>query len=132
MRIESEDRRSSILLDRRDESGFLVLSVEASISDFTARSRSIIIEHAASFLRQLDGLEATRQGEALLQGIEDGFELRLRTLNSTGHLWIGIRMTRRDNPEPLQFSGGFPIDSDHSVTLFAGLRQLLTPTMAAR
>ena len=110
----------------------MVLSAETSIGDFSARSRSIIIEDAASFLRDLDAFEKTRRGRVALQGIEDGFELQLRTLNSAGHLWVGIWMTRRDNPEPLQFSGGFPIDSDHSAALFAGLRQLLTPTMAAR
>ena len=109
----------------------MALSVDASIGDFTARDRSVLIEDATPFLRELDRFEKTRQGHASLRGIEDEFELRLRALDNAGHFWIGIRITRRpspqDGPEPLTFNGGFAFDADHAVGLFADLRELLCP-----
>src|SRR5262245_65438147 len=98
MRIESRERGSFIELDRRDEGGLMALSVDASIGDFTARDRSVLIEDATPFLRELDRFEKTRQGHASLRGIEDEFELRLRALDNAGHFWIGIRITRRPSP----------------------------------
>jgi hypothetical protein len=130
MRIESSDRQSFIEIGRQDEGGFMLLSVETAIGDFAARDRSIIIEDAATFLRELNKLEHTRQGQAVLRGVEDGFELRLQSLDRAGHLWIGIRVTRAASPsvvpEPLVFSGGFPLDGEDAVKLFSDLRKLLS------
>jgi hypothetical protein len=136
MRIQGRERDSFIEFDRRDEGGLMVVSVDASIGDFTARNRSVVIEDATPFLRELDMFEKTRQGHASLRGIEDEFELRLRSLDNAGHFWISIRITRRpspqDGPEPLMFSGGFPFDADYATGLFAGLRDLLTPATGPR
>ena len=134
MRITSQDGTSFIELERRDEGGFLVLAVHASIAEFTARNRSTIIADASSFLRDMAAFEARRTGAIALRGDEQDFELRLRAYDRTGHLWVGVSIARRsssprgENVEPLQFSGGFVYNAEYASQLFADLHALLRQT----
>jgi hypothetical protein len=127
MRIDSDDKASFIELERRDEGGFLVLAACASILEFTARNRSIIISDAPAFLRDMAAFEASRQGAIALQGTEQEFELRIRATDRLGHLYVGVSITRWRalEREPLRFSGGFLYDADDATRLFADLRALL-------
>jgi hypothetical protein len=127
MRIESEDRASFIELERRDEGGFLVLAASASINEFTARNRSIIVSDAPAFLREMASFEASRRGAIALQGDAQEFELRIRSSDRLGHLYVGVSITRWHalEREPLHFSGGFFYDAEYATSLFAELRALL-------
>jgi hypothetical protein len=131
MRIESDDKTSFIELERRDEGGFLVLAAHASIGEFTARNRSAIIADAPAFLRDMAAFEASRSGAIALCGTEQEFELRIRAYDRQGHLWVGASIARRhfisrpENVEPLQFSGGFLYDAEYAAQLFVDLRELL-------
>ena len=127
MRIESDDKTSFIELERRDEGGFLVLSASASINEFTARNRSVIVPNAAAFLRDMASFEARRRGAIAFQGSEQEFELRIRASDRLGHLYVGVSITRWHalEREPLRFSGGFFYDAEYATRLFAELRALL-------
>src|SRR5262249_16753336 len=127
MRIESDDRASFIELERRDEGGFLVLSASASIYEFTARNRSVIVSDAPAFLREMASFEVNRRGAITLHGTAGEFELCIRASDRLGHLYVGVGIPRRPGPqlEPLRFSGGFHYDAEYAAQLFADLRELL-------
>jgi hypothetical protein len=132
MRIESQDRRSHIELERRDEGGYLVLDVAAALDEFTGHLRSVIVADAPAFLRDLAAFEASRQGRISCHGDEGEFELQLQAQDRLGHLWVGVSLARglhrprSDILEPTRLSGGFAFDAEHSTRLFAELRDLLS------
>jgi hypothetical protein len=127
MRIESQNRRSFIELERYDEGGFLMLTASASIDDFTGRNSSIMVDDAPAFLREMASFEVSRRGAIALRGIAQEFELRIRATDRLGHLYVGVTIQRLHplELEPLLFSGGFIYDAKHSAQLFADLREML-------
>lgn len=134
MRIASQDRATYIDLERREESGYLLLDVTASLGEFRGSSRSHIIEDAPGFLRELAAFEANRKGMIALRDDEGQFELRIMAYDKLGHLWVGLSLRhgstspRAENVEPNLLSGGFVFDADHALRLFAELRELLGAT----
>ena len=131
MRIASQDGASFIEIERRDESGYLLLDVTASLGQFRGSSRSHIIEDAPAFLRDLAAFEASRRGSIALRDDEHSFELRIKAYDRLGHLWVGLSLRhgssspRAENVEPNLLSGGFVFDADHALRLLEELRELL-------
>lgn len=134
MRIASQDGTSFIELERRDEAGYVLIDVVASLGPFRGSSRSHIVEDGPGFLRDLSAFEAKRQGSIALRDDEQSFELRIKAYDRLGHLWVGLSLRhgssspRAENVEPNRLSGGFVFDADHALRLFEELRELLGAT----
>lgn len=134
MRIESQDRSCFIELERREEAGYLLLDVAATLGQFRGSSRSHIVPDGPGFLRELAAFEASRKGMIALRDDEGQFELRIKAYDKLGHLWVGLSLRhgstspRAENVEPNLLSGGFVFDADHALRLFAELRELLDAT----
>ncbi len=78
------------------------LVVRLQLPGFSACTETYVLESGwSSFLRELQSLEATRQGEATVESISPGeLQLRIRSLDRAGHMGIegliGMRGPRNE------------------------------------
>jgi hypothetical protein len=70
MRFQTPDGSSFIQLERRDEDGYAIFDVTASIEGFSGRNKSVIFTGCTEFLRQLRAFDAKREGTVTLEGTE--------------------------------------------------------------
>lgn len=129
MRFQSPDRLSFVQIDRRDEDGYAIFDVTASIEGFTGRNDGVIFTGCTEFLEQLRAFDEKRNGTVILKGTEE-CRLSITAFDATGHMRIDIRLCRYSyQPGPrttvLTLEGGFVIDVEFANGLFKELRELL-------
>jgi hypothetical protein len=93
MRIQTPDGSSFIQIDRRDEDGYAIFDVMASIEGFTGRNKSVIFTGCGEFLRQLRAFDAKRAGKVTLEGTEQ-CRLSIATFDGAGHMRVDVRLCR--------------------------------------
>lgn len=118
--------------DREGEAVSLKLRVEAQVHGFSARCESWLERQAVvDFATALKALEATRSGEAVLQGEDpEDLELKLSSLDRVGHMLLEFTVSRltvvgdRGQPVTNQLTGGFEVDPGLVPGLVVGFQQL--------
>jgi hypothetical protein len=129
MRFQTPDGSSFIQLDRRDEDGYAIFDVTASIEGFTGRNKSVIFTGCTEFLRQLRAFDAKREGMVTLEGTEQ-CRLSIATFDGAGHMRVDVRLCRYSyQPGPrttvLTLEGGFLFDVEFANSLFKDMHELL-------
>jgi hypothetical protein len=129
MRFQTQDGSSFIQLDRREEDGYAIFDVTASLEGFAGRNKSVIFTGCTEFLRQLRGFDAKREGSVTLEGSEQ-FRLTIATFDAAGHMRVDVRLCRYSyQPGPkttvLTLEGGFVFDVEFANSLFKEMHELL-------
>jgi hypothetical protein len=129
MRFQTPDGSSFIQLDRRDEDGYAIFDVTASIEGFTGRNKGVIFTGCTEFLRQLRAFDAKRKGTVTLEGTEQ-CRLSVATFDAAGHMRVDVRLCRYSyQPGPktivLTLEGGFVFDVEFANSLFKEMHELL-------
>jgi hypothetical protein len=129
MRFQTPDGSSFIQLDRRDEDGYAIFDVTASIEGFAGRNNGVIFTECQEFLRQLHALDAKRDGAVTLEGTEQ-CRLSIATFDAAGHMRVDVRLCRYSyQPGPkttvLTLEGGFVFDVEFANRLFKEMHELL-------
>lgn len=128
MRFQTPDGSSFIQLDRRDEDGYAIFDVTASIEGFTGRNKGVIFTGCTEFLRQLRAFDAKRDGTVTLEGTEQ-CRLTIATFDGAGHMRVDVRLCRYSyQPGPkttvLTLEGGFVFDVEFANSLFKEMHEL--------
>ena len=129
MRFQTPDGSSFIQLDRRDEDGYAIFDVTASIEGFAGRNNGVIFTGCTEFLRQLRAFDAKREGKVVLDGTEQ-CRLTIATFDGAGHMRVDVRLCRYSyQPGPrttvLMLEGGFVFDVEFANSLFKEIHELL-------
>lgn len=129
MRFRATDSSSFIQIDRREEDGYAIFDVTASIEGFTGRNQSVIFNGCAEFLRQVRAFDAKRAGKVTLEGTEECW-LSIGTFDGAGHMRVDIRLSRysyQSGPRTtvLTLEGGFVFDVEFANSLFREMHELL-------
>lgn len=129
MRFQTPCGASFIQIERRDEDGYAIFDVMASIEGFAGRNRSVIFSGCAEFLSQLRDFDAKRHGMVTLTGTEE-FQLSIATYDSAGHMRVDVRLCRHSHQAipkmvVLKLEGGFVFDVEFANCLFRDLHELL-------
>ena len=129
MRFQSPDHSSFIEIERRDEDGYAIFDVTASIDGFIGRNRDVIFTGCTEFLRQLRAFDAKREGSVTLEGTEQ-CSLSIATYDYAGHMRVDVRLCRyRYQPGPkttvLRLEGGFVFDVEFANEFFKEMHELL-------
>jgi len=129
MQFQTPDGSSFIQLDRRDEDGYAIFDITASIEGFTGRNKAVIFNGCSEFLRQLRAFEAKREGAVILEGTEQ-CRLTIATFDGAGHMRVDIRLCRYcyqpgSKTTILMLEGGFVFDVEFANSLFKEMHVLL-------
>jgi hypothetical protein len=129
MRFQTPDGSSFIQIERRDEDGYAIFDVTASIEGFTGRNKSVIFTGCAGFLSQLRAFNAKRDGKVTLIGTEE-CQLSIATFDGAGHMRVDIHLCRysyQAGPKTavLTLEGGFVFDVEFANSLFREMHELL-------
>ena len=129
MRFQTPDGSSFIRIERRDEDGYAIFDVTASIEGFTGRNKGVMFTGCTEFLRQLRAFDAKREGTVTLEGTEQS-RLTIATFDGAGHMRVDVRLCRYSyQPGPkttvLTLEGGFVFDVEFANSLFKEMHELL-------
>ena len=129
LKLQAPDGSSFIQIERRDEDGYAIFDVGASIEGFTGSNKGVIFTGCAEFLRQLRAFDARRNGAVILSGTEQ-CRISISTFDGSGHMRVDIRLCRysyQSGPKTvvLTLEGGFVFDVEFANSLFREMHELL-------
>ena len=113
-----------VVSDELPTPGDLLIEVSVSVGSFNAQE-SVWVDQRVhdTFVRDLESLEATRQGGAELNGMSPGeFTLSVYATDTVGHPAIRGHIGGANRALSLEFR--FDFDAEHLAALVAGVRGL--------
>jgi hypothetical protein len=135
MIIQSDDRRSSVEIDRvDDDDGRHFFRVSARADGHALTNPHVFLERTATFVEQLETFERRRSGSVLLAGTED-FRFTIEPDGRSGAIWIHLVLnnyfvtggdrTGHARSGKMSLDMGFPVAGEHVGALVQQFKELL-------